>query len=663
MTITSKMLKPLFLAIGVSAVFLIPACKDIPATCPILEPISINFGDTTAQDFMLSPLEPGKIWVQFWPGEPKVREIDIKTGTQTPLPEKYHTIFGASRNFAICQDDFDSLVWIGGNNCNLLQYNKRTKELNELSLNYVTQILPKQDRVYFVSIKGFFYWDRSKKTIEKEPNIPLEYIQRSSVVSDSTIVLDLKYTFNFNTKQAKQGVYLGRIHLKEPYYSFRAQNDIILQERPNALTLISGKDRTDLPMPYKNLGYTKIYKNYLWQSASQSDSTYFFRYDTKTGDEKRYWYRLPGVNRYSFSYEIDDDYIWVQRPGQFFYISQKDGANYNYPVSENEGFRKAIMDECNVYLLYKDKLLVENKSTFTKKIPVFNPTHYTDELKVFRQFVDSMGVRNDTNQLQALNKFNYILNKYGKSENLEIQQDLSDLENNAFQNVRLEFPHDYESCYTNTDLPIRYRQSCLQELIRGYVEQTAFAKALDYDKKYRILFNEPGKESSGYESDINKLKIYLKTVDSIESLTLSADSIAFFKADALFMVCLTGWFEGEACYHFEIAHDALKAFLKKYPSSALADNAELAIWSTYYCGEGGFDDQTLVEMIDKFKEIKNKYPSGDVGADIDYTIFDLLLQMSEPDPKATRLAGKNFIENYPKDKRSAEIKDVLANQK
>ncbi len=146
--------------------------KNCHLTFSSQSPLEMRLDDTTAGDFMLSPLEANKIWVISGVRQPRYQEIDPGTLSQAPLPAQFQTIFSAPRSYAICQDNVDSLVWIGGNNCNLLKYDKREKTLTEIPVFYVTRIIPRLDRTYFVSFEGLYYWDRASRKIEKAGVIP-----------------------------------------------------------------------------------------------------------------------------------------------------------------------------------------------------------------------------------------------------------------------------------------------------------------------------------------------------------------------------------------------------------------------------------------------------------------------------------------------------------
>ncbi|MBK8921511.1 MAG: hypothetical protein IPM81_08370 [Saprospirales bacterium] len=196
------------------------ACRTSPEpdchlSFPLHESRVVPMGDSTAAAFMLSPFEPDKIWVETGGSNPDFLEIDLKNQTRAPLPDAYGQVMSPPRNFAICPDPYEPLVWIGGNNCPLLKYDKRSKALTEMPVRYVTRIVPRADRTYFVAFNGFYFWDRQKQRLEKETQVPLEIIQRSGLTGENAIVLDGKYTYYFDRLQAekKEPVWAARIGL------------------------------------------------------------------------------------------------------------------------------------------------------------------------------------------------------------------------------------------------------------------------------------------------------------------------------------------------------------------------------------------------------------------------------------------------------------------
>ena len=100
----------------------------------------------------------------------------------------------------------------------------------------------------------------------------------------------------------------------------------------------------------------------------------------------------------------------------------------------------------------------------------------------------------------------------------------------------------------------------------------------------------------------------------------------------------------------------LREFLKKYPDSSLADNAQ------YWLGEAYYDQRNYEQALTEFRRVVKRYPSGNKAPDallkIGYCYAklgdvaaarDVLAQVVEVYPKtaAARLATKRLEELRP----------------
>ncbi|MBK6929742.1 MAG: hypothetical protein IPH12_02360 [Saprospirales bacterium] len=235
------------------------ACRTSPEpdchlSFPLHESRVVPMGDSTAAAFMLSPFEPDKIWVETGGSNPDFLEIDLKNQTRAPLPDAYGQVMSPPRNFAICPDPYEPLVWIGGNNCPLLKYDKRSKALTEMPVRYVTRIVPRADRTYFVAFNGFYFWDRQKQRLEKETQVPLEIIQRSGLTGENAIVLDGKYTYYFDRLQAEKGARLGG----ENWFNWKYAEGITLFETGGRLSIRYQNQVRRMPDPFRQAQFCRL---------------------------------------------------------------------------------------------------------------------------------------------------------------------------------------------------------------------------------------------------------------------------------------------------------------------------------------------------------------------------------------------------------------------
>ncbi|MBK6929743.1 MAG: hypothetical protein IPH12_02365 [Saprospirales bacterium] len=396
---------------------------------------------------------------------------------------------------------------------------------------------------------------------------------------------------------------------------------------------------------------------YVWFADGLNQN--FYRYHAGTQEARLFGFRLPKHSNYALQFQYDRDLLWMQRPGQLALFDTKTSALHQYPLKNSGGFLKMLLDDCHVYLLFKDRLEVLDKETFMRNCPVLDAQQYDGQWDAFKYAVDSSGIHNDSNLQSVLAKLKYLQQRYAGVEHLEIRRHLKQLDVSAFSGVSLRFPDGYEACYQNTELPLAYRQGCLYALMKEYTLRADFRKTLALDRRYRDLFGAPGKDNHGYRMNIDSVHRHVQRVDSLERLGLAPDSLAYFKAASLFTVCHTDWFSGEACYHYGLVHKALQAFLKTWPQSRLADNAEYDLWSTSYCGEGGFDDGVTMEIIERYKQILIRYPDSDLGPEIDYQVFSMLAYLNEPDAEAAKKAGQEYLRRYPNDVRATYVRQEL----
>ena len=134
--------------------------------------------------------------------------------------------------------------------------------------------------------------------------------------------------------------------------------------------------RGKLPLPYEYIDNTKISNQKYWQS----DDKFYYSFDPKSNKVNKYAYRLPNVNNYALHYQIDARYIWILKPGQVMLIRLLDNKQFEYPIQSEEGHIKTIFDECNVYSLYKNKLIITSKEDFIKQCSPFDaqPASFRD---------------------------------------------------------------------------------------------------------------------------------------------------------------------------------------------------------------------------------------------------------------------------------------------
>ncbi|HSF52278.1 MAG TPA: hypothetical protein VLA71_00920 [Algoriphagus sp.] len=630
-------------------------CLTIP------NPVEIKFEDATLKSICFSPLEEGKVWLRFGNNKNNdVVEVDASTGQKAILDKKYSQFFYSENDngyIRYChKDQFDSLVWIGGPNKNVVYYDQRTKIVQELPVLYVTRIISKPDEVFFVSRQGFCYWDRKTKTIEQVSGLPAEFMQSSELINDSVIILDGKYTYYFNSKKVKTGIFFNDYEHKGAWYSFKATEGLGLFYAKDSLWYNYNGHVAKLPLPNKHIDYTKISDQKYWQS----DKDFYYSFDPKSKTINKYEYHLPPVNNHSVDYQIDSRHIWIIRPGQVMLIDLVTKKQLDYPIALEEEHIRTIIDECNTYTLYKNKIVIASKNDFIKKCLPYEFKQYKFNLKQFNDVVDSIGILKDTLPDVALKKLIYLKNKYSDVDHIQIKQRLQALNFQAFQSVTWRFPDGYIACYEDHDMPIEQRKACFISLVDQYGRLSDFKKVLQLTHEFEKEFGSPYSEDYYFASVVDSTRRYVDKIDSLKSLDLSEDSLYFYNALALETICRTHWYCHEGCggCDFSLVINKLKRFSEKFPQSSLCDNAELYLLDANYMYDYD-EDESLLAQNKEYEEFIKKHPDSDLNANIRFQIFQNLASMQVLDKREINSSARRFIREFPSDSRVENVKQRM----
>jgi hypothetical protein len=152
--------------LGLIAVILLYSCQpEREFDCTPIEPFEVKVDSLGLSSVILSPSEKGKLWLKVNGRAGTILDIDIKNGQSVVLDEPIKKLFNAGNNQYVHKDQYDSIVWIGGTNRNLMLFNQRDKSSQELSLDYVTKIVSRPNEVYFVRV--FFIGIESRSLLSK----------------------------------------------------------------------------------------------------------------------------------------------------------------------------------------------------------------------------------------------------------------------------------------------------------------------------------------------------------------------------------------------------------------------------------------------------------------------------------------------------------------
>jgi hypothetical protein len=508
----------------------------------------------------------------------------------------------------------------------------------------VSQIFPNGDRVYFAAAYGLFYRDRSTGEIALEPGLGLLRIEGIDRYDDRSIIIDRQNTYFFDEHKLVPGTWFGSLQAGVGRTAFLTRNGIALFLRNDSLW-IKKPDHTVVHNEFAALGFSsdlRIDSPFLWNR----DQNYFYRYNAVTGEQRRYWYRLPATVPHSPYFHYDRDYIWIWRPGQVVVLSQRDGTHYSFPFAADNKFVSLHFDAENVYLLYRNKVAAYGKKEFVKACQVLDPGAYEREKQAYSRTVDSLGFWRDTVLNSVLAKYNYLRSRYAAATHPEIRQNLAYLETAAFSALRVYYPEQLEANYRDVRLPQPYRLLCLRQLLETAVRQLEFDRARQYES-WMVGEALPEETRRALDANLAELHRYHFVIDSLDQRSLAPDSLVYFKAVALYRLCASSWFAGEGCYDFTVANHAMEDFYRKFPASQLRDNADYDIVGHTDCWEGGADESQLLDYIAQLRRLLRTYPESDLRGEFLAGILGCYLELPSPDTAATRQAAVMLLREFP----------------
>lgn len=628
------------------------ACRSIK------KPIEIIFKDSSLWDIRFSPFEEDKVWIYSIKNKGEYWAINEFTGQKVVLEKEMFNYFGSfeekgqNENFHI--DQYDSLIWVGGPNRNVSFYDKRNKKVQNLPVLNVSRIISKPDRVYFVFILGFWYWDRKTKNILQVPGIPAETIQTSVMPNDSTIILDSKYTYYFNSRKLKKNGFLDNF---KQWSFFKPKNeDLIFYKNDTLWYRNKGKIKQLLLQP-NNTAYSQI----VGEKYCQICYDFYYLFDPKSEVGIKYDYRLPDINGYGRNIKIDSRYIWITRPDQVMLIDYIRHKQLAFPIHIGEHFIKAKLDECNIYLMYSNKVLMMSKDDFIKKCLPFDAKKYNLDLKQFDYVVDSLGLKNDTNPLESLSKLNFLKWRYSSTIYFEIINKLNEMDYKAFQSIPYKSPNSYMECYRNISMPLVQRKLCIKSLLHDYGRAANFNKVLYLESEYTKYFGKATREDAfEFFSGVDSVKSYFAEIESLAKLNLSEDSLYYFQSMALSPICESYLFgEQTAGNDHSLVNDRLALFLSLYPKSKLIDNATLYLIQTKYMYDLGEFDK---EENQEHEVFLKKFPNSELRGNVLLSIFDYWKEHSTNQEKI-KSAADRFIKEFGNDKRVENVKQELSKLK
>jgi len=609
---------------------------------------------------MISTIDKNKIWI-FENKTNNVLELNIDTKQQKYLDFGHTPRISIDRISQSHFDHIDSILWIGGLTRQLVSFDLKSNRLQEFPLKNVFRIIDRTDATYFVSYHGFYFLDKVSKDFGKVPNIPdTLFIQSSLIIDSNSICLNTNYTYNFTTKEVKKGVVIQDKNYNLAWTQIRETCGKLIWKIGSDVMSIHNQKVFTFPFNFDNFSDLKFFNGEYWYQ----DQTHFHSHNPETKVIKKFRYRIPRLTHYQINYYVDEDFIWISSFGDVMLISLKDNKHFILPKDEAVSHLKTLVDDCNIFSLYKGKLDVVSKNDFVQQCIPFDYINYENWLKYFDFVLDSLSLFKDTDELSSLNKLNFLKGRFGSFNHIELRQKLDQMDHSAFQNVEYDFPMGLETCFKNTSLPTKHRKSCITELVDIYGFSFDYDAILKLDRKYTELFGEPiPKEDYYYINKVTAAKNYYRQIDSLNGLHMSDDSLAFYKIMAIDSEIIGAWHCHQGCggCDYSIVYDKLKIFQKKFPESNLIDNSALFMIDHDHIYDYQFDGDSevlLKKYIDEYELFLKRFPDSELKSIIQYEIF--IKWYSIKNKKKMKETGLRFLNENPDDERLKEVKEIIS---
>ncbi len=633
------------------------ACKS-PATegdCRYTnahQEIEISFEGGEAHDMVVSPFDKNMVYVSLR-NEPGIVEYNLLTREHKQYDRSFWKYKRA--RCPMLEDKVDSIIWVGGANLDLLKYDLRKDLADTMPLRSVLRIAASTDRTYFVTYHGLHFYDKSLKRFQKVEGQPEMFIQISQQLDEQTLILNDSITFDMKTNTWKKGVHLYDFHYEGSLlHGFKAENELAVVRQNGKILAVTSKGIKETKLEfYNNVLKDFMDQPYLWESYHSSHNTLhnkINRYNVETDELTSYSFRLPHTSNYVPIFHLDGEIMWITRPQEVYLVDTKDDRSRRYTDDDRDKLLSVKVDDCNVFLLFKDKFVVKEKSVFIASCPYFDYQGYENELQAYHAYIDSIHIREDTNVNMVLKKLSILKQKYQQETHPEILAEIARLNTSAFNGVRFETEKELESCFNNTELPIEMRISCIGRLIRILAYQGEFHKVVAFGKMARPLITPDDPNSNQYYilSGVDSIERYFTITDSLLKTNLPKDSMAYLSALALRVVCSSTFFCHEGCGGCDCSQmiNKLSTFIKTYPGSALVDNAayEILKLSNQYLE---VDEHS--PAASNYESFIKEYPQSEVIPLAKARYLQLLFAQEDRNDEELKKKILSFIESYPND--------------
>jgi len=443
--------------------------------------------------------------------------------------------------------------------------------------------------------------------------LPFKNFPPTQLLDEKTLIFGNDITYDLEKDKWVKGVHVYNHTSKESHKKFQMRNGIA--------AFPYGKNKTTLVFPNETrlvgLGNKPKHLNFqppfIWKNSHKA----IIRYDIEKNqlDTFRFTFPLALSRKNPFKFINQKTNTWIFKKGQLFFINTLTNKKFQFEFSLDENFISMRADDCNVYLLFENKLIVKNKDEFIKEFIPYDDDKYLAQLNEFRDFRNATKISKDTEEVEVLKKLGIIKAKYSKIEHPDIQRELNLLNTNAFNSVVYETVGQLEACIRNKKIPVGKRKRCYQILISKEIRNLNFENVVQLEKDFlATVDSDKFSQDYKYYTNIDSVKNYLAKVKTLEKLNLLRDNAKYNSLGYHYTY-------DEDFYDSNLYKDYEK-FIEEYPNSDLIDDAQFRIadFILQYI-EYAQEDNTY--FINKLKEIAEDYPENEKTKWINKTLEKL----------------------------------------
>ena len=547
------------------------------------KPISIN----RSQTMKFSPLKPNTFCIY---GRKVNKQIFIQNDSfviskyQDRLFPKYYVT-----------DLIDSLIFIAGLNRRAYEFDMRSQKFTNLKSKTITYIHITENEALLFGYKGFYRYNKASKAITKDLDCPTNHF--------NTRVPNI----NFDTLFFDQGwAYVIRSNhwLKKSHKVNSSKQQTI--EKKNGIEILKTNgnysyryDTKTVALPSK----PQIINENIWYRKGNL----YTKLNPSNNIEISFNLDIPNLDKNRKSYKIYHNYIWIYSDTQVYFIDIKTGLKYrgNIDVERYQGFN---MSDCRVFIANNNDIVSKSILLFVSEGIPFDQKRHAAEITDYKKTLKSLLSEIPFSIKTAICVIDSMQTQYANNTNREITTKLTTVSGAVLRNLNFKTIEEYTLCYQNKVISKQQRVNCINRLIYDYGSNKNTKAILNLSTKYYKLLEEANTPNEYYTNAIKNIELYYKTIDSIKTNIHLQDHRLYLEAIANDLLCITPWTCHGGCGGCDHSSTIkpLEMFLKKYPSSQYADDAEWYLINLKYEYDHDSDTKNKIADIEKFIE---KYPS------------------------------------------------------